>query len=176
VGEVGNVRLKGLWNTAWAAEVVSQRVAARLTQQQVWTRAGIARSTYTKFETDRTTLTVDQLGAIADAIGVPIDELARGARIRREHDLAAADPAADTAARRLAVLASRLAEADPEALTRLCGGLETLIAETDTVTPAPRGRETQLPVVPVPAEDIALLIRAAHSPPQHNENHGTPST
>lgn len=174
---VGSVRPRGLWNTAWAAEVAARRVGAGLTQQQVWTRAGIARSTYTKFETDRTTLTVDQLGAIADAIGVPIDELAHGVRMRRERDLADTDDpslSSDVTAQRLAVLVERLGEASPATLERMCTELEALIADNTGRVRADRG--AQLPVVAVPDEDVALLIHSARTTPRRGGVHGTPST
>ncbi|WP_306357415.1 MULTISPECIES: helix-turn-helix domain-containing protein [unclassified Nocardia] len=81
---MGYTRPRGPWNRAFAQEVVHRRHSAGLSQREVYERAGLSRSTYTKFELDQTVLTMDQIALVAETLGVHVDDLARGARFRVE--------------------------------------------------------------------------------------------
>lgn len=84
VSYMGHKRPKGVWNKAFADEVVRQRHTAKLTQKDIVQRSGIPSSTYSKFEIDQTVVTLDQIADIAQAIGTTVESLAQGAGLRVE--------------------------------------------------------------------------------------------
>lgn len=81
---MGYARPKGAWNAAFAEEVIYLRNEAGLSQRKISELSGIPLSTYTKFELDQVTLTIDQVAIIAATLSVSIENLARGARLRLE--------------------------------------------------------------------------------------------
>lgn len=56
------------WSTAVAAQIRAERAAAGLTQVQMFTRAGLTKTTYLRIERGTTPADVSQLGAITRAL------------------------------------------------------------------------------------------------------------
>jgi transcriptional regulator with XRE-family HTH domain len=61
----------GLLNQALANEIRAERARQRLTQAQVYSEAGLPRSTYVRLEGGDRAIDVEQLNAVARALGVP---------------------------------------------------------------------------------------------------------
>lgn len=72
MGMGDNARERSPWSDAVAAQIRAERAAAEQTQEQVYTAAGIARSTYIRLEKGTRVAGVTQLARICGALGMPL--------------------------------------------------------------------------------------------------------
>lgn len=67
---------------AVADQIRAERAAARLTQREVWTRAGLTRSTYLRIEDAERDINTAQLAALAPVFGLTLTQLVERAETR----------------------------------------------------------------------------------------------
>jgi transcriptional regulator with XRE-family HTH domain len=69
-----NKRNPNAWSLTCADQVCAERAAARMTQEQLWTKAGLGRSTYLRIESGEHILDAAELALICGALGISLSE------------------------------------------------------------------------------------------------------
>lgn len=82
-----NTRKPNDHSRAVSAQIRAERAAAGKTREQVWTAAGLTRSTYARIEKGTHVVDTAELGSIAGALGLTASELLVLAEQRQEADL-----------------------------------------------------------------------------------------
>ena len=72
-----NGREQSDWSQTVAAQIRGERAASGLTQLDLYTRAGILRSTYLRIETGKHVADTTELGKITRALGLTLTEFFR---------------------------------------------------------------------------------------------------
>ncbi|WP_280470954.1 helix-turn-helix domain-containing protein [Nocardia cyriacigeorgica] len=75
---------RGELNRALCSEITDRRKLAGLTQKDMFTRAGIDKNVYRRMEYNKHTVSVEELEAVAEALGVSANELLAAAQQRRD--------------------------------------------------------------------------------------------
>lgn len=77
---------RGELNRALCSEITERRRLAGLTQKDMFVRTGLDKNVYRRMEYNEHTVSVEELEAVAGALGIPAAELLRAAQQRRDRD------------------------------------------------------------------------------------------
>lgn len=72
-----DARQRSIWSDQLAATIRAERSAAGLTQSEMVTRTGIARSTYVRMEKGERVADITQIGLICQALKLPLSTFMR---------------------------------------------------------------------------------------------------